>query len=258
MCAVTTTTRAASHGTRLTTPWPPVVTTATVVGWITLILVIDSHGSHQTQRLLGLLTWLVLGLLLWREGTLVRVQTAVVVVFATIVEFTFSPILGVYVYRFDNVPMYVPPGHGLVYLAALAIGRMAFVRANLRLCSTLALVALGGYAVYGVLFANRSDALGAFWFCCLVGFMLWGPSRGLYVGAAVMVTYLELVGTHLGTWTWQDHDPTGIVSIGNPPSGAAGGYGWFDLAALLTAPWIVSQLSRLRHRPKPPRLPQPD
>jgi hypothetical protein len=57
------------------------------------------------------------------------------------------------------------------------------------------------------------------------------------------VTYLELLGTHLGTWAWQQHDPTGLVTIGNPPSGAAGGYGWFDLAALLIAPVVVARYS---------------
>jgi hypothetical protein len=176
----------------------------------------------------------------------VRVQTAVVVVFATMVELTFSPLLGVYVYRFHNVPMYVPPGHGLVYLAALAIGRTAFVRANTSLLTALALAAVGSYAAYGVLLAQRPDVLGAFWFVCLIGFVVWGPSPGLYIGAAVVVTYLELAGTSLGTWTWQPHDPTGLVSIGNPPSGAAGGYGWFDLAALVLAPRLQVGLDRVR------------
>jgi hypothetical protein len=36
------------------------------------------------------------------------------------------------------------------------------------------------------------------------------------------------------------------VSIGNPPSGAAGGYGWFDLVAVLAAPTML----RLRLRRK--------
>ncbi|HEU4676318.1 MAG TPA: hypothetical protein VFS29_10040, partial [Motilibacteraceae bacterium] len=64
-----------------------------------------------------------------------------------------------------------------------------------------------------------------------------------------IVGYLELLGTHVGTWVWATHDPTGIVSIGNPPSGAAGGYGWFDLAALLLAPHLVRAAQRLRRRP---------
>ena len=221
-----------------------------VVGWITLVLLVDSAGSLAVQRLLGVLTWVVLIALLWRESPLVRMQTAVVVAFATAVEYTFSPLLEVYVYRFDNVPAYVPPGHGLVYLAALAIGRSVFVAAHERACVAAVEVAGGAYAGYGLL-ADRTDVLGAFWYLCLLGFLRWGPSRGLYVGAFLVVTYLELAGTALGTWTWQPHDPTGLVAIGNPPSGAAGGYGWFDLAALLVAPGLLT----IRRRISPARRP---
>lgn len=231
--------------------WAPSAIVAVVIGWITVVLLLDADGSLTRQRVTGVLTWLVLAGLLARESPLVRVQTAVVVVFASLVEFTFSPLLEVYLYRFHNVPMYVPPGHGLVYLAALAIGRTAFVRANTSLCAALALAGVGGYAAYGLLFSDRLDVLGAFWFACFAGFVVWGPSRGLYVGAAVVVTYLEVVGTSLGTWEWQANDPTGLVPIGNPPSGAAGGYGWFDLAALLLAPTLLSRLSSLRSRLTP-------
>jgi hypothetical protein len=98
--------------------------------------------------------------------------------------------------------------------------------------------------VWGLLWAEQTDVLGAFWYLCLAGFCLWGPSRALYVGAFLVVSYLELVGTSLGTWTWQSEDPTGLVAIGNPPSGSAGGYGWFDLAALLLAPRLLALLRR--------------
>jgi hypothetical protein len=245
MGAVTTALQAPPRRRDSANPWPSGVIVSGVLAWITAVLVVDSGAGHDVQRALGAATWLVLFAVLLRESPLVRVQTAVVVVFASLVEFTFSPLLGVYVYRFSNVPMYVPPGHGLVYLAALAIGRTAFVAARTRLCMALALALLGGYAAFGLFLAARPDVLGAFWFLCLVAFMRWGPSPGLYVGACVVVTYLELVGTRLGTWTWQPHDPTGLVSIGNPPSGAAGGYGWFDLAALLAAPALLASLQRV-------------
>ena len=48
-------------------------------------------------------------------------QVAVVVAFATAIEYLCSPLLGIYTYRLHNVPAFVPPGHGLVYLAALAL-----------------------------------------------------------------------------------------------------------------------------------------
>jgi hypothetical protein len=140
--------------------------------------------------------------------------------------------------------MYVPPGHGLVYLAALAIGELALVRVQQARLRVL-VVALGaGYAIFGLIGSGHTDVLGAFWYACLVGFLYFGPSVGLYIGAAFVVTYLELVGTSLGTWVWQPYDPTGLVSIGNPPSGAAGGYGWFDLAALLTGPALLTWLRK--------------
>ncbi len=226
-----------------------------VIATISCVLAADAGSTPWGQRVLGLVTWGALVAILARETRLVRAQTAIVVAFATAVEYTFSPLLEVYVYRFDNVPLYVPPGHGLVYLAALSIGRTAFVRAHTRACTIAVTLVGGAYAAYGITLAERSDVLGAFWYLCLAGFLVWGPSPGLYVGAFLVVTYLELVGTALGTWIWQPRDPTGIITIGNPPSGAAGGYGWFDLAALMAAPTLLRWFSALTRRGRPAALP---
>jgi hypothetical protein len=223
-----------------------------MMGWLSVVLWLDADGGLWLQRSLGLGTWLVLLLALRRVSPVVRVQTGVVVVFATLVEYTFSPTLEVYLYRFDNVPMYVPPGHGLVYLSAFALGHTRFVERHMRGCIAWVLVAGGAWAGHGLFLADRPDALGAFWYACLAGFLLWGPSKGVYVGAFVVVSYLELLGTGLGNWAWQTQDPTGWVSIGNPPSGAAGGYGWFDLAALVAAPHLLRAFSRDRLPGPPP------
>jgi hypothetical protein len=69
----------------------------------------------------------------------------------------------------------------------------------------------------------------------------------VYAAAFVVVSYLEIMGTSLGIWTWQSADTvTGWVAIGNPPSGAAGGYGFFDAAALTLAPLLLAVLARGR------------
>ena len=290
-----------------------------LMGWLTVVLWQDRSGGGGglwQQRGLGVATWCVLLVAAARVSPTVRAQTAVVVVFATIVEYTFSPTLEVYTYRFDNVPAFVPPGHGLVYLSAYALGHAAVVGRHRRLAIALVLgagalwaaygvvvaarpdvlgaswyvclvvfmcfgpsrpVYLGAvvgrhrrlavalvlgagalWAAYGVVVAARPDVLGASWYVCLVVFMCFGPSQPVYLGAFVVVGYLEIVGTHLGTWTWATHDPTGWVSIGNPPSGAAGGYGWFDLAGLLAAPHLLRLYGRVtpgrrgrRDRPEP-------
>ena len=217
-----------------------------VMLWIPITLGLD-HGSTLTQQyLLGLLTWVLLVVLLRRESTLVRVQTIIVIAFATLIEYTFSPLLEVYTYRFDNVPAFVPPGHGLVYLAALCMGRSEFFVKYGKSLVWLVVGAGGLYALWGITpLAPRPDVLGLFWYGCLLGFLVWGRSRMLYVGAFLVVTYLELIGTWLGIWTWSAYDPTGIVSMGNPPSGAAGGYGWFDLVAITLAPILLRWWDRL-------------
>jgi len=230
------------------------VLTAVVLGWIGAVLLLDGvrgwDGAEPVRQLvLGATTWAVLMALLRREAALVRAQTAGVVVLATMVEYTFSPLLQAYVYRIGTVPLFVPPGHGLVYLAALALGRSAALRSAPRAAVLATVLVGGGWGGYGLFLADRRDALGAFWFGCLLGFLVWGRNRLLYVGAFVVVSYLELVGTGLGTWAWARHDPVlGVVTQGNPPSGAAGGYGWFDLYALLLAPRLLAGAATVRRR----------
>ncbi len=220
-----------------------------VLLWIPSVLVADRFAGSAEQAMLGVATWVLLLVLLRREDALTRVQVAVVVGYATMFEYVFSAVLGVYVYRLGGaggVPAFVPPGHGLVYLAALCLGRSASFRARPRVAVMLAATGVTAYAMWGLFASPRLDVLGALWAGCLLLFLWRGRAPLVYAGAFVVVTCLEILGTSLGTWTWQAHDPTGIVAIGNPPSGAAGGYGFFDAAALLVAPFALRTVGRMR------------
>jgi hypothetical protein len=210
-----------------------------VVLWVAVALGLDTDASLLQQRLIGVGTWALLLWLLRTESREARVQVAVVVAFATLIEYVFAGWLGVYVYRLHNVPAFVPPGHGLVYLAALSIGRSAWARRTSWL-QPLTLLVCGAWAIWGLTLSPTLDTLGAFWFCCLLVFSRYGASQLVYSGAFLVVSFLEIVGTSLGTWAWQPHDPaTGLIGIGNPPSGIAGGYAWFDLAALVLTPHLL-------------------
>ncbi|PZS40789.1 MAG: hypothetical protein DLM62_00990 [Pseudonocardiales bacterium] len=224
-----------------------------VFGWITLMLAVDPSSGLGEQRAWGVATWAVLLWLLRVETPIVRAQVAMVVAFATAVEYTFSLWLEVYVYRLANVPAFVPPGHGLVYLCALTLGRSPLIYRWRVPLVALTLGAGAAYALWGLLGSDRVDVLGAFWFGCLAAFLTRRRSRLLYVGLFGIVTYLELLGTWLGVWTWRPLDPTGLITIGNPPSGAAGGYGWFDLAALTVAPTLLRAWERLTQTGRPKR-----
>src|SRR5437764_6375922 len=159
------------------------LTPAIVLAWIPLVLGLDSVATLGQQRLLGAGTWLLLLALLVREDARTRGQVAVVVGFASLVEFTFAGWLGVYVYRLHNVPWFVPPGHALVYLGALAIGRSPAAARHRAALIRTTLALAGGYALWGLALSPRHDVLGAFWFACLAAFLLRGRNPLVFVGA---------------------------------------------------------------------------
>ena len=241
----------------------PVWRASAVLIWIPAVLLADHGASLGEQRLLGLATWVLLGGLLLAEDAQTRLQVGVVVVYATLVEYTFAGGLGVYVYRleasgvvhawYDRVPSFVPPGHGLVYLAAILLGRRAP-----RVAAPLAAAGVSLYALWGLTLAPRLDVLGALWAGCLLWFLARGRAPRVYAAAFLVVTYLEILGTSVGTWAWQPADTvTGWIAIGNPPSGAAGGYCFFDAAALTLAPLLLRRVVRRRAAADPEPLPQP-
>jgi hypothetical protein len=78
-----------------------------------------------------------------------------------------------------------------------------------------------------------------------------GRAPTLYAGVFIMVALLELYGTAIGSWTWAGAVPGTPVPSGNPPSGIAGVYVLFDIAAIALAPRLRSAVEALR-RLRPP------
>ena len=109
-----------------------------------------------------------------------------------------SIIWGVYTYRLENLPSFVPPCHGLVYLAA-ALAAWAVPRRALLV--RVALVAVLGWGIAGVTVlpaptsAARSAAL-------LAVYLVRGRAPEVYAGVFLVVAWLELYGTAIGTWEW--------------------------------------------------------
>ncbi len=230
----------------------PVLVPLVVCGWIGVVLLADAGAGIWFQRLLGLGTWIVLIALLRGENRSVRIQVAAVVVAATMLEYTASPLLGLYTYRLHNVPSFVPPGHGLVYLAALTVGRAVLGTRLERPIVGAALVLGAVWATYGITIASRRDTGGAILFCFLAGFLLRGRQPTVYAAAFFVTAYLELAGTSIGTWAWARHDFLSATALGNPPSGIAGGYGWLDMIGMAAAVWLGSIASHDEpaHRPR--------
>jgi hypothetical protein len=227
---------------------------AVSVFWIAAVLLADEGAGIWSQRLLGVFTWGLLVALLRGESRSVRYQVGAVIVAATMLEYTASPLLGLYTYRLHNVPSFVPPGHGLVYLAALTIARaLTGTRAGLWFPRAV-LVAGGAWALWGITLSSRPDTGGALLYLILAGFILRGRAPLVYAGAFLVTAYLELVGTHVGTWAWAHHDFAGMTTLGNPPSGIAGGYCFLDMVGI----YVATRLSRV-HVPEvaPQATPEP-
>ncbi len=173
-------------------------------------------------------------------------QALVVVAVATCAEFVGSIVWGVYTYRLENLPSFVPPAHGLVYLAGASIAAAASNRLLQRRLVALALVLVVGWGIAGVTVLPREDVGGAIGAALLAIYLVRGRAPHVYAGVFLVVAWLELYGTALGTWEWAPMIPGTEVTNGNPPSGVASGYVWFDIIALALAPRVLAAWGRLQ------------
>src|SRR3954465_13011021 len=141
----------------LTAPLPFAVMVASVIAGF---LALDHFANADEQLLLGAATWLILIAACASLNREDRARALLVVVVATCAEILGSIVLGAYTYRLENLPAFVPPGHGLVYLAGLRISQSPLVREHARafLRGTMACVAIWGAA--GLLTLGRVDVLG--------------------------------------------------------------------------------------------------
>jgi hypothetical protein len=212
--------------------------------YLAALLALDHFADYHEQLALGVLTWVVLGAALSLVPVETRVQALGVVCFATIGEVTGSLVWGVYHYRLHNLPLFVPPAHGLVYLTGLSLA--GALRRRTRMLVATAAVVAAGWGLLGLTVLPRRDVAGAFGVPLLLLFLWRGRNRSVYAGVFLVVAALELYGTSIGTWRWATHIPGTGISDGNPPSGVASGYVWFDVMALLTAPLV---LTFVRKRP---------
>ena len=226
----------------------PVPFAAMVLCVITGFLAIDHFANADEQLLLGAATWLILIASCAHLNREDRARALLVFVVATGAEILGSIVLGAYTYRLDNLPAFVPPGHGLVYLAGLRISQSPPVRRHARafVGAVIAIVAAWGLA--GLVLLGRTDELGAITGALLIYVLLRGRAPTLYAGVFLMVAFLELYGTSIGAWHWAATAPGTPLPAGNPPSGIASIYVLFDIAAITLAPRALGAVERLRAR----------
>ncbi|HSO01903.1 MAG TPA: hypothetical protein VLS46_05210, partial [Gaiellaceae bacterium] len=145
-----------------------------------------------------------------------------------------------------NLPSFVPPSHGLVYLAGAAIAGAASNTVSQGRLVRVALVTVLAWGLLGVTVLPRTDVAGALGAVLLAVYLVRGRAPAVYAGVFLVVAWLELYGTAIGTWEWAPVIPGTGVPQGNPPSGVASGYVWFDIVALALAPTLIRWAGRIR------------
>lgn len=222
----------------------------------TLLLADSQTTALWQQWILGLLTFAALYLAALKAPREQRLQVWICVVVATCFEIFGSLIWGLYQYRFHNVPLYVPPGHGAVYLFGLLAMRTPVVLKYGKRVAHVILAGASTWALLGLtvlpLVTGRFDLQGAMCLPIFAWFVLRSPRWPLFAAIFIATGELEIFGTFFRNWYWMPIAPWTHIPSGNPPSVIAGGYCVIDASVLLVLRGITgirTQLQNLRPAP---------
>ncbi len=196
--------------------------------WL-VALPLDSVSSADQQLvLISGSAWLFLGTALALQTSAVRVQVLVLVCVATAMEIVGSIVWGAYRYRLDNLPLFVPAGHGLFYLAALRTASLPFLRRRARAIVIGVTTIATAYMISGLFRPPLPDLLGLVTWAIFIRFVMRGRFPLLYSVSFVLTMALEFYGTSWGNWRWAPVLPGLLLPAGNPPTGVGAAYAAMD------------------------------
>ena len=196
-------------------------TVTLVIATILLGLLADQHGGPLGQPLVSLWTWGLFAALVWRS-TGQRSQLVACLFIATAGEVVLSLVWQLYDYRLGNIPLFVPPGHGLLYWLGLQLAPR-LPRTLLAATPWLALAGVSALALGG------ADWLGPPLLLVFLLCVRYGPAPRLYVCMFLLSLAMELWGTWLGNWAWRPAIPVLGWPVTNPPLAAGAFYCVLDL-----------------------------
>jgi hypothetical protein len=196
--------------------------------FVGVALPLDRATSALEQSALGATAWAFLAIALRFQPPAVRIQLATLVVLATVLEIIGSIVWGAYRYRLENLPLYVPAGHGLFYLAALRVASLPLLERHARRIVIAVTAGATLWMLYGLARPPLPDLLGFVTWAIFIRFIVRGRFPLLYAVSFAMTTALELYGTGLGIWRWAPVLPGLMLPAGNPPTGIGAGYAAMD------------------------------
>ena len=158
-------------------------------------------------------------------------------------EVLFSLVLGMYTYRLENLPLYVPFGHSIIYASIYYLVKEPLVRNHKEKIIKLLYIAMILYSTLWLFYGD--DTFG--FLCMLVIVILFKrhpDTKLFFLLMYFAIVYLELLGTYYGCWSWPEiwFDKITFIESANPPSGISVFYFAFDVGCL----WFYKHYNKRR------------
>ena len=200
---------------------------AGVVATFLLGLAVDRMGGLAAQLVVSVWCWMLMFRLMRSSPDAWRLPFWVCLVWASAGEIFLSLVWGLYTYRLENIPFYIPPGH--VFL--LWMGMMLAPRVPRVFVVMVPAMA----AMYGAwAFVHGIDTLSVLLIVLFLVCMMQAEGRRLYAVMFVVSLLVELYGTWMGNWVWHPVVPYSPLLSANPPLAAGAFYCLLDVLVGLT------------------------
>jgi hypothetical protein len=165
-------------------------------------------------------------LLFFTADVALRKLMCVMVFLSYLGELIFCKLLGMYDYRTEFIPLYVPFGHAIVYASGYIFAHTNWVVKHEKPLQHF----------FAIFFTVLFLAVGIFlndWFSLIFGVLFFVLLKrkhwqNLYYCIALCVIFIELVGTYFQCWTWVPKT-FGVIPAANPPMGAVFFYAGGDV-----------------------------
>jgi hypothetical protein len=209
-------------------------------------LLVDQYWPRFGQEVASVAAWAVLALLWVRAEPRLRPAFVACLLIATAGELFLSLVWGLYEYRRGNIPLFVPPGHVLLFYLGTQLAEHIPDGSEWWVAG-LSAPLVAAYAWHG------QDTLGLLLFAIFFASILGSPSRKLYATMFVLSLSLELYGTWIGNWVWPEQVPWLGLTQDNPPLAAGAFYCALDLLVVMATRRWVNPKSPERARDVVPR-----
>jgi hypothetical protein len=200
---------------------------ALIAGVIAGGLALDQAVEFWGQAATSVAVWVLFLHCLSRAEPEEQIALTACVVYATLGEIFLALAWGLYDYRLGNIPLFVPPGHALLFVLGRQLARHLSPR-------MVAVVPMAAAPFVLWLAVSGVDTLGVPLFAIFVACLIFGGAKRLYAVMFVLALAMELYGTRIGNWTWNAHVPwLGLTAV-NPPIAAGAFYCVLDLLVMST------------------------